>query len=194
MSNSIRMLLLQMFYYMDIEMALGESEDEQRFGFSVMGGSDEGFPPTIDEVVPGETILHHFSPTIAYCLHLIWTHSHKAAYTPLKLKPQTEVLFWGREPLNGFHMKLLQIIWFLDVIWSVNDYVAGLWSWTWVVGWLTFVDGCVTLVMVVGILVIVVLLQLMVVWLWLMVVWLWWWSWEFWWLLCYFSWWLCDSC
>ena len=27
--------------------------DEKRFGFSVMGGVDEGFPPRIDEVSPG---------------------------------------------------------------------------------------------------------------------------------------------
>ena len=27
--------------------------DEKRFGFSVMGGVDEGFPPRIDEISPG---------------------------------------------------------------------------------------------------------------------------------------------
>ena len=27
--------------------------DEKRFGFSVMGGTDEGFPPRIDEISPG---------------------------------------------------------------------------------------------------------------------------------------------
>ena len=29
-------------------------EDEPRFGFSVMGGEDEGFPPRVDEVSMGE--------------------------------------------------------------------------------------------------------------------------------------------
>lgn len=29
--------------------------DEKRFGFSVMGGIDEGFPPRIDNIVKGKT-------------------------------------------------------------------------------------------------------------------------------------------
>ena len=29
-------------------------EDEPRFGYSVMGGEDEGFPPRVDEVSLGE--------------------------------------------------------------------------------------------------------------------------------------------
>lgn len=28
--------------------------DEKRFGFSVMGGVDEGFPPRIDEISEGK--------------------------------------------------------------------------------------------------------------------------------------------
>ena len=32
-------------------------EDEPRFGFSVMGGEDEGFRPRVDEVSMGEWIV-----------------------------------------------------------------------------------------------------------------------------------------
>ena len=32
--------------------------DEKRFGFSVMGGVDEGFPPRIDEISKGEFIQY----------------------------------------------------------------------------------------------------------------------------------------
>ena len=31
--------------------------DEKRFGFSVMGGVDEGFPPRIDEISPGIMLM-----------------------------------------------------------------------------------------------------------------------------------------
>ena len=31
--------------------------DEKRFGFSVMGGVDEGFPPRIDEISPGIMLI-----------------------------------------------------------------------------------------------------------------------------------------
>ena len=43
------------FYYMDIEMSMIGEDD--RFGFSVMGGQDEGFQPRIDEVGPGRWTL-----------------------------------------------------------------------------------------------------------------------------------------
>ena len=35
-------------------MHLQMEEDELRFGFSVMRGDDEGFPPGVDEVAPGK--------------------------------------------------------------------------------------------------------------------------------------------
>lgn len=34
--------------------------DEKRFGFSVMGGTDEGFPPRIDEISPGIALQRLF--------------------------------------------------------------------------------------------------------------------------------------
>jgi hypothetical protein len=37
---------------LDFEIKL--VNDERRFGFSVIGGMDEGFPPCIDEVSPGK--------------------------------------------------------------------------------------------------------------------------------------------
>lgn len=33
--------------------------DEKRFGFSVMGGVDEGFPPRIDEISEGKLTSWH---------------------------------------------------------------------------------------------------------------------------------------
>ena len=32
---------------------------ERRFGFSVMGGSDEGFPPRIDDITEGQLRANH---------------------------------------------------------------------------------------------------------------------------------------
>ena len=32
--------------------------DEKRFGFSVMGGTDEGFPPRIDDISEGKNVIH----------------------------------------------------------------------------------------------------------------------------------------
>ena len=39
-------------------------EDEPRFGFSVMGGQDEGFPPRVDEVTAGEFAGFFFQPWV----------------------------------------------------------------------------------------------------------------------------------
>ena len=34
-----------------VDVTLGP--DDRRFGFSVVGGREEGFPPRIDEIAPG---------------------------------------------------------------------------------------------------------------------------------------------
>lgn len=38
--------------------------DEKRFGFSVMGGTDEGFPPRIDEISPGIVLQSLFTKVL----------------------------------------------------------------------------------------------------------------------------------
>ena len=38
-------------------MVLELTENEKRFGFSVVGGVDEGFRPRIDEIVEGSVLL-----------------------------------------------------------------------------------------------------------------------------------------
>lgn len=40
--------------------------DEKRFGFSVMGGTDEGFPPRIDEISPGIALQRLFPKVLRW--------------------------------------------------------------------------------------------------------------------------------
>lgn len=44
------------------------TEDEKRFGFSVVGGVDEGFHPRIDEVVEGTAHVIHL--TFVFCEYM----------------------------------------------------------------------------------------------------------------------------
>ena len=53
------------------------TENEKRFGFSVVGGVDEGFRPRIDEIVEGNINAHDFRIRLACVLFLssfnIWS-------------------------------------------------------------------------------------------------------------------------
>jgi hypothetical protein len=50
-------LTFQDLEYEEFDLSLLMNDDEVRFGFSVIGGYDEGIAPRVDDVSPGENRL-----------------------------------------------------------------------------------------------------------------------------------------
>lgn len=71
---AVELFQLLGFYYIFeqeqiIQVTCAMLNGDKRFGFSVIGGREEGFPPCIDEITPG--MLNPFLTTITLYFHLI---------------------------------------------------------------------------------------------------------------------------